>query len=66
MLKPSVVKATRSVSRREGRSNPPDLSDEFKGEIPCSYPTIFKFHKALFFEVVLHSDDVLIICKFVV
>ena len=40
MLKPSVVKATRSVSRREGRSNPPDLSDECGRAISQSYPTL--------------------------
>ena len=28
MLEPSVGKLTRSVLRREGRSNPPDLSDQ--------------------------------------
>ena len=39
MLEPLVVKATRAVPRRERRSNPPDLSNEFKGEIPCSYLT---------------------------
>ena len=30
MLEPLVVKATRAVPRREGRSNPPDLSNEGK------------------------------------
>ena len=39
MLEPLVVKATRAVPRREGRSNPPDLSNEFKRVIFCSYPT---------------------------
>ena len=40
MLEPLVVKATRAVPRREGRSNPPDLSNEFEGAILHSYPTI--------------------------
>ena len=39
MLEPLVVKATRAVPRREGRSNPPDLSNEFGEVIPHSYPT---------------------------
>ena len=40
MLEPLVVKATRAVPRREKRSNPPDLSNEFEGVILHSYPTI--------------------------
>ena len=39
MLEPLVVKATRAVPRREGRSNPPDLSNEFEGAILHYYPT---------------------------
>ena len=39
MLEPLVVKATRAVPRREGRSNPPDLSNEGKKVISFSYPT---------------------------
>ena len=39
MLEPLVVKATWAVPRREGRSNPPDLSNEFEGVILHSYPT---------------------------
>ena len=40
MLEPLVVKATRAVPRREGRSNPPDLSNECGREIVQSYPTL--------------------------
>ena len=40
MLEPLVVKATRAVPRRERRSNPPDLSNEFEGVILHSYPTL--------------------------
>ena len=32
MLEPLVVKATRAVPRREGRSNPPDLSNNITVE----------------------------------
>ncbi len=39
MLEPLVVKATRAVPRREGRSNPPDLSNEGKKAISLPYPT---------------------------
>lgn len=41
MLEPLVVKATRAVPRREGRSNPPDLSNEKGGAILLTYPTSF-------------------------
>ena len=33
MLEPLVVKATRAVPRREGRSNPPDLSNGLNEKI---------------------------------
>ena len=39
MLEPLVVKATWAVPRREGRSNPPDLSNEGKKAISLPYPT---------------------------
>ena len=41
MLEPLVVKATRAVPRREGRSNPPDLSNEGRQAIVSSYSTYF-------------------------
>ena len=39
MLEPLVVKATRAVPRREGRSNPPDLSNGCGRVIVQSYLT---------------------------
>ena len=41
MLEPLVVKATRAVPRRGGRSNPPDLSNEKGGAILLTYPTLY-------------------------
>ena len=41
MLEPLVVKATRAVPRRGGRSNPPDLSNEKGGAILLTYPTSY-------------------------
>ena len=48
MLEPSVGKLTRSVLRREGRSNPPDLSDHFIG--------------ILLFLIHLHGACILVDC----
>ena len=45
MLEPLVVKATRAVPRREGRSNPPDLSNEVKEVIPCPYQILGGFFR---------------------
>ena len=38
MLEPLVVKATRAVPRRGGRSNPPDLSNEIATSLGSPIP----------------------------
>ena len=64
MLEPLVVKATRAVPRREGRSNPPDLSNECERAISQSYPTIYVIINAdfgLFHSLCFQQDNVKIL-----